>query len=118
MGARLLNPRPPSRPCLKRLGISRRVLTTAGGARSEPGHALFIFGFSIYKFFQIEVERAIPKSGRLLGPREFAIMMMAIGLTSLFMATIEHRRGLHILKTDYPHVKIRRSIARFIAGVI
>ena len=80
--------------------------------------SLITFGFSIYKFFQIEAERAATASARLLGPREFAIMMIVIGLISLLMATSEHRRELRALKADYPFAHIRPSIARFIAALI
>jgi putative membrane protein len=80
--------------------------------------SLITFGFSIYKFFQIEAERTAAASARLVGPREFAIMMIMIGLTSLLLATLEHRRELHSLKVEYPGVKIPHSTARLIAGLI
>ena len=80
--------------------------------------SLITFGFSIYKFFQIESQRADSANSHLVGPRVFAIMMIVIGLTALLMATMEHRRELRFLKADYPHARIRRSIARLIAGLI
>jgi putative membrane protein len=80
--------------------------------------SLITFGFSIYKFFQIETERAAAVSARLLGPREFAIAMIAIGLTSLLLATLEHRRDLDALKAEYPNAQIPRSTARMMAGLI
>ncbi|HKU54690.1 MAG TPA: DUF202 domain-containing protein [Rhizomicrobium sp.] len=96
-----------------RLSYERTLMSWIRTATS-----LITFGFSIYKFFQIEAERAATASSRLLGPREFAIMMIVIGLTALLMATVEHRRELRALRVDYPHAKIRRSIARLIAGLI
>jgi len=96
-----------------RLSYERTLMSWIRTATS-----LITFGFSIYKFFQIEAERAAVASTRLLGPRGFAIMMIVIGLTSLLMATSEHRRELRALKIDYPNAKIRASIARFIAGLI
>ena len=80
--------------------------------------SLITFGFTIYKFFQLEAERVATTNSRLLGPREFAIMMIAIGLTSLLIATNQHRRELHALKADYPQARVRRSVARLIAGLI
>ena len=35
--------------------------------------SLITFGFSIYKFFQIELGSGTPRSGRLIGPSEFAL---------------------------------------------
>ena len=56
--------------------------------------SLITFGFTIYKFFQIELAREGPRTNRLIGPREFALLMIVIGLVSLLMATLEHRRDL------------------------
>jgi putative membrane protein len=80
--------------------------------------SLITFGFSIYKFFQLEAEKAAVSSARLIGPRGFAIAMIAIGLVSLTLATFEHFVDLHALKLEYPHAKIPRSTARLTAGMI
>ena len=69
----------------------------------RTGTSLITFGFSIYKFFQ--VERAVqlaPRSGQLLGPANFAVLMIAIGLVALLLATLENRRDLNRLKVDFP----------------
>ena len=68
--------------------------------------SLITFGFSIYKFFQIEAQGKVTTSPRLVGPREFAIMMIAIGLTSLLLATLEHSRDVRALKADYPNLRL------------
>jgi uncharacterized membrane protein YidH (DUF202 family) len=50
--------------------------------------SLITFGFSVYKFFQFEK----PTNGsenRLVGPREFALTLVSIGLFSLVSATLE-----------------------------
>jgi putative membrane protein len=96
-----------------RLSYDRTLMSWIRTATS-----LITFGFSIYKFFQIESERAAVPSTRLLGPREFGIMMIAIGLTSLLVATIEHSRDLSALKIQYPQTKFPRSTARLMAGLI
>ena len=96
-----------------RLSYERTLMSWIRTATS-----LITFGFTIYKFFQFEAERVAITSTRLLGPREFAIMMIAIGLTSLLLATNQHRRELQALKADYPHARVRPSIARLIAGLI
>jgi putative membrane protein len=44
--------------------------------------SLITFGFSVYKFFQIEAPAGGQKN-RLIGPREFVLMLVSIGLVSL-----------------------------------
>jgi hypothetical protein len=44
------------------------------------------FGFKIYQFFQLELPGRAEKS-RLLGPREFALILVGLGLVSLVLAT-------------------------------
>jgi putative membrane protein len=78
--------------------------------------SLITFGFSIYKFFQIELAREGSRSQRLIGPREFALFMIIIGLLSLLMATLEHRRDLQALRVQYPDIP--RSLARVVAACI
>ena len=49
--------------------------------------SLISFGFTIYKFFQYlqrETDRPLPASA-LLGPAQFALMMIGIGLTALLL---------------------------------
>jgi putative membrane protein len=78
--------------------------------------SLITFGFTIYKFFQIELARGGAKSDRLIGPTQFALAMIVIGLVSLLMATLEHRRDLKALNEEYPGG--RRSLARVFAALI
>ncbi len=78
--------------------------------------SLITFGFTIYKFFQIELAREGPRTNRLIGPRQFALLMIVIGLVSLLMATLEHRRDLKALNAEYPGG--RRSLARVLAALI
>jgi len=96
-----------------RLSYDRTLMSWIRTATS-----LITFGFSIYKFFQIEAEKTAAASARLLGPREFAMAMIAIGLTSLLLATLDHRRDLSALKLQYPTANIPRSTARMMAVVI
>jgi putative membrane protein len=96
-----------------RLSYDRTLMSWIRTATS-----LITFGFSIYKFFQIEAERSGVASGHLVGPREFAIMMILMGLTSLFLASLEHRRELRLLQLRYPDCRMSRSVARLMAGLI
>jgi putative membrane protein len=59
--------------------------------------SLISFGFSIYKFFQLEPPRRA-EHAHLIGPREFAIILVSIGLLSLLMATIQYRQQIRNLR--------------------
>jgi putative membrane protein len=77
--------------------------------------SLITFGFSIYKFFQLEK----PPSGterRVVGPREFALAMVIIGLVTLMLATWEFRRNIRALGAQYGDTS--RSLAVVMAGLI
>jgi putative membrane protein len=77
--------------------------------------SLITFGFSIYKFFQLEgLERN--RQDRLIGPREFALMLVSIGLISLLLATVEHRQNLRELGAHFGGRQ--RSLAVALAALI
>ncbi len=78
--------------------------------------SLITFGFTIYKFFQLELARVAPRPERLIGPREFALAMIVIGLVSLVLATLDHRRDLMILRAQYPGK--HRTLARVLAALV
>jgi len=93
-----------------RLAYDRTMLAWVRTATS-----LISFGFTIYKFFQIEISKGEPGK-YLVGPREFAMIMIGIGLISLVMATIQHRQDRDALKaTD---AEVPRSMAAVLAGLI
>lgn len=77
--------------------------------------SLIIFGFTIYKFFQIEVplER---QQNHLLGPREFAFGLVSIGLLSLLLATLENRQNIRSLGSQYRGKQ--RSLAVIVAALV
>ena len=77
--------------------------------------SLITFGFSIYKFFQIEAPNH-PQQNRLIGPREFALMLVSIGILSLLLATIEHRQNIRALGAQYAGK--RRSLSVVVAALI
>lgn len=78
--------------------------------------SLIAFGFSIYKFFQIEAP-GTRQQNRLVGPREFAFALVSIGLFSLLLATIEHSQSGRALTAQYG-VKRRLSLAGVVAALI
>jgi putative membrane protein len=77
--------------------------------------SLITFGFSVYKFFQLEVPAS--KSGKhLVGPREFALILVSIGLVSLVLATFEYRQNIRALGGQYGGSP--RSLAVLMAALI
>ena len=76
---------------------------------------LITFGFTIYKFFQLELPGRAEKS-RLVGPREFALILVTLGLISLVMATLEHRRCQRLLKQQWSEAP--PSLAVWLAAMI
>jgi len=77
--------------------------------------SLITFGFSIYKFFQIEAPSERQRN-YLIGPREFALMLVSIGLISLVLATLEHRQNIRALGAQYAGK--RRSLSVVVAALI
>ena len=77
--------------------------------------SLITFGFSIYKFFQIETPGA-GQQNLLIGPREFAFMLVSIGLVSLPLAILEYRQSIRALGAQYAGK--RRSLAVVVAALI
>jgi len=77
--------------------------------------SLITFGFTIYKFFQIEAPPP-GRQNRLIGPRGFAFVLVSIGLFSLILATLEHRQNLRTLGAQYAGK--RRSLAVLVAALI
>lgn len=77
--------------------------------------SLITFGFSIYKFFQLEGLGRVQQDS-LIGPRGFAFMLVSIGLISLLLATIEHRQNIRTLGAQYGGRQL--SLAVLVAALI
>ena len=99
---------PEQLPVTTRLAYER----TRGGyertmmAWVRTGTSLITFGFAVYKFFQLEVTGTVSKSQGLIetalvGPREFGLILIGIGLLSILLGTYEHQRDLKILLREY-----------------
>jgi putative membrane protein len=78
--------------------------------------SLISFGFTIYKFFQYMREQGHTAENRWLGPREFALALIAIGLFSLGLATLQSRHEMRIMRKHYARVPY--SLANIIAGMV
>jgi putative membrane protein len=77
--------------------------------------SMITFGFTIYKFFQFE-EAANVKPRGFLTPRDFALIIISIGLFSLLLATIDHKRQVELLSTQLRQKQ--RSLAAIVAAVV
>ncbi len=106
------------KPDATQLAIDRTRLaferTTMAWVRTAT--SLITFGFSIYKFFHIESHRDTP--GRLIGPREFALIMISIGIFSLVVATVQHWHSMRSLRAHAPHMKIHHSLAILVGALM
>ena len=78
--------------------------------------SLISFGFTIYKFFQYMRDKGEVEQTRIFGPREFAMALIGIGLASLALATIQHRREMRVLRKHYGHVPY--SMATIVGGLV
>ena len=73
--------------------------------------ALISFGFTIAKIFEYLREKEGPRA-TLLGPRVVGIIMIAMGLVALALATMQHRRASKRLHERCP------DLPRSLAGVM
>jgi len=69
--------------------------------------SLITFGFTIYKFFELEMGSQ-PKSRayQVIGPRQFAMIMIGTGLVGLLFAAMQnwdHRRHLRQMGMEARH---------------
>jgi putative membrane protein len=78
--------------------------------------SLISFGFTVYKFFQYLRESQGPTTSAM-GPREFGGLMIGIGIASLILATVGHRRSMRALRADYGAL-IPSSLSTVVAGLV
>ena len=78
--------------------------------------SLISFGFTIYKFFQYMRDEGRPVEDRIFGPPQFAMFLIAIGLISLVLATLQHRHEMKVMRVHYAHVPY--SLATVVAGLV
>jgi putative membrane protein len=67
--------------------------------------AMITFGFTLFKALEFARELGLKQAHHLFGTSSFALLMMAMGLTALVLATIQHIRhaqGLRQLDPELP----------------
>jgi putative membrane protein len=113
---------PPDVPALDsgtRLAVDRTWLaherTMLAWVRTAA--SLISFGFTIYKFFQLEIGNRAARPDRLIGPDEFAMILIATGIGSLVLAFVEHRHSTRRLRATYGDIE-PKSIAGLVASVV
>lgn len=77
--------------------------------------SMISFGFTIYKFFQFEAGKETHVGRGVLSPRDFALMIVSIGLVALLLATFSHHREVRVLAV---HLGGRRSLAEIVAALV
>jgi putative membrane protein len=78
--------------------------------------SMISFGFTIYKFFQFELQGRPPTENGVIGPRGFALTMIAIGLVALLLSGIQHRQSMRNLRAEYPD-GVPPSVSALVAGL-
>jgi putative membrane protein len=82
----------------------------------RTGTSMISFGFTVYKFFQLETDKAPAAHTRLVGPREFALILIGTGLVALFLSTIENRQSMKLLRATYGPQPV--SVAGVVAFIV
>jgi putative membrane protein len=77
--------------------------------------SLITFGFTVYKFFDLQRDPS-RSDNHLIGPREFGMTLVSIGLLSLLLATWENRTNMRSLEAA--HENMPRSMATAMAALI
>ena len=77
--------------------------------------SLISFGFTIYKFFQIE-QRGLETGGGLIGSRGFAMIMICTGVGALVLAALQHHKNLRGMEQDYG--TLPKSVAGPVAWLV
>lgn len=93
-----------------RLAYERTLMSWVSTAVS-----LITFGFTIYKYFQLDASRQ-QVHDYLVGPREFALILIGVGLLALVLGLIEQARGVRALRRQYP--ALPRAMSWVIALIV
>ena len=79
--------------------------------------SLISFGFTIYKFFQFELDRRAA-AGRVVGPTEFALGMILTGIVALMLALVEYNQSIRALRREYGAQVVPRSMPVVVAAMV
>jgi putative membrane protein len=79
--------------------------------------SLISFGFTIYKFFQLEISKSVDRPDPLIGARGFALILITTGIGSLVLAFIEHRQSMRTMRATFGDI-MPKSVAGLVAFVV
>jgi len=106
-----------------KLGVERTYLSHERTlmAWTRTSVSLIGFGFSIQQFFRV-ARPNMPSDG-LIGPNEFGLLMMIVGLVALTLAVLQNRADVRLLDARYRpwadgEALIPRSRARIFAALV
>src|SRR5262249_13313077 len=119
-GARSAMPREHDEPDPQTLIRTRLAFERTLMAWVRTSISLITFGFTIFKAFSYAYERGLARRPGVLGPREYALIMISIGLVALALATWQHYRYvkmLHGLFTKLPVFSLGVVIAAMISAL-
>jgi putative membrane protein len=84
-------------------------------AATRTATSLIALGFTVQKFFQFDANNK-PANQHWIGPYEFSILMILLGLLSLLFGWMEYRRDLKALRQLDP--TLPRSTSGIVAGML
>jgi putative membrane protein len=80
--------------------------------------SLITFGFSIYKFAQIETVAPMRNPAFLASSNNFSLLMIVIGLITLLIAVLDGHSDLKALRAQFPGIHVPFSRARILAVLV
>src|SRR5262245_59914971 len=93
---------------------TRLALDRTSMAWTRTAISLITFGYGTYKLIDI-ARPDHPAHQRLIGHREFGVIMISIGLVSLALGSYEHYRGTQQLQAEYPGAPSHSSYVRVLS---
>ncbi|MFO0013027.1 MAG: YidH family protein [Planctomycetota bacterium] len=93
-----------------RVAYERTIMAAIRTATS-----LITFGFTVQRFFQSDITGR-PTAAKWLGPYEFGILMILMGLVSLLFAWVEYSRDMKSIRRMDP--TLPRSTAGIVAAML
>lgn len=86
-------------------------------AWTRTATSLITFGFTLYKFFEyLHASGGTIRAQQVVGARTFGLIMIGIGVLTLFVACLQHRAQMRRLNSYFPDAPF--SLALLLASLI
>lgn len=80
-------------------------------AWNRTATSMITFGFALYKFFfYLHQEKPATLGEQIFGARTYGLCIMGIGVFTLVIATLQHRRQMRALREMYPEAPTSLSL--------